>query len=501
MRTRFSRWWCAPVVLLAACDEGPVATRASRMQPGYLMTEFTCTVTVRSGTTECRSPQLEAARGGPQLNILPGEPSLTFVNSWVHSRGNAANEDTSTNTLSFVNNMGQPIGTIDGVNAHPDGNRLFLAAAPTVTDLYSGSSGSVQLVNPDGTASFDNPEGTSAYSNRPYFQYSGMVARSATSGSRAIRFVYSANVESFSYTFRLSTPVQYEYGWVDVFPATPPALFVGEVYEFWGSPYSAYGVPQWEAVTWSSSNPYVATVNSAGEVTAVAAGTATITATSTANGLRKGTRLVTVDARPSVLIPPTTTIAPGDNLVVGFSEPVNVSAASFALECPAGPSRTFAVSGSGTSTVTVNPDGDLPAGATCALTVIAAQVTDADANDGPDQMYTDQVLSYPVAAGLAVTGTTPANGAFEVPPEGNLTITFNRPVTVSTSSFTIHCTGGRLFAVTGSGTSTITLNPYESLPAGDTCTVTVLSANVTDANGVHPSANHVFSFHVEFVVG
>lgn len=50
-----------------------------------------------------------------------------------------------------------------------------------------------------------------------------------------------------------------------------------------------------QAVTWTSSAPLVATVNSTGLVTAVDDGTATITATSVADGAKSGTCAVTVN--------------------------------------------------------------------------------------------------------------------------------------------------------------------------------------------------------------
>ena len=51
-----------------------------------------------------------------------------------------------------------------------------------------------------------------------------------------------------------------------------------------------------QAVTWSSSSPAVATVSASGLVTGVTAGSATMTATSVADGTKSGTRNVTVTA-------------------------------------------------------------------------------------------------------------------------------------------------------------------------------------------------------------
>ncbi|WP_221179026.1 Ig-like domain-containing protein, partial [Pseudomonas chlororaphis] len=51
-----------------------------------------------------------------------------------------------------------------------------------------------------------------------------------------------------------------------------------------------------QAVTWSSGTPGVATVNSAGLVTGVSAGTSVITATSVADGTKAGTATITITA-------------------------------------------------------------------------------------------------------------------------------------------------------------------------------------------------------------
>jgi hypothetical protein len=73
-----------------------------------------------------------------------------------------------------------------------------------------------------------------------------------------------------------------------------------------------------------------------------------------------------------------------------------VSASSFSLGCTTGP-RTFTVSGSGTSTIRLNPINSLPTFDTCTVTVLAAGVSDADANDGPDQLAENYVFSFQIA--------------------------------------------------------------------------------------------------------
>jgi hypothetical protein len=122
-------------------------------------------------------------------------------------------------------------------------------------------------------------------------------------------------------------------------------------------------------------------------------------ATSTAKVTLPVQSATPADAAPVVL---STTPDDGDtpvaadaDIMIFFSEAVNVSTSSFLLECPVGEGElAFTVSGSGTSTL--DPLADLPELAICTVTVAASAVSDADANDGPDGMALDHVFSFEV---------------------------------------------------------------------------------------------------------
>ena len=75
----------------------------------------------------------------------------------------------------------------------------------------------------------------------------------------------------------------------------------------------------------------------------------------------------------------------GSNLTVTFSEPVNVSASWFKLECSTSGAVSATFSG-GPTTFTLDPGVTLVYGETCTLTVLADQVSDQDGNDPPDNM-------------------------------------------------------------------------------------------------------------------
>jgi hypothetical protein len=126
-------------------------------------------------------------------------------------------------------------------------------------------------------------------------QYDEILAAAATTAPKPVHFVFSPNVQNFTFMVLVSAPAQYEHGWVAVSPASLPIMSLGSTATLAGTVYDQVGRVQADGITWSSSDAFVATVNaSMGEVTAVGPGTATIHATSTVNARRKGTREVTV---------------------------------------------------------------------------------------------------------------------------------------------------------------------------------------------------------------
>jgi large repetitive protein len=194
-----------------------------------------------------------------------------------------------------------------------------------------------------------------------------------------------------------------------------------------------------------------------------------------------------------------THVAVNTNIVVNFSEPVTAGGSSFTLECPSGSSKSFAVSGSPGSSITLDPTADLPEGTVCAVKVIANQIHDTDVQDPPDTMTADYNFSFTTDGAPTVTSTSPADGATGVATSSNITVNFNEPVNVTTSSFTIVCNASpQTFAVTGDGTSSITLNPDSNLPTSASCTVTAVAANISDVDTGdppdHPASNTSFSF-------
>jgi predicted extracellular nuclease len=98
-----------------------------------------------------------------------------------------------------------------------------------------------------------------------------------------------------------------------------------------------------------------------------------------------------------------------------------------------------------------------------------------------------------------VTSTTPANDATEVALDTNVTVTFSEPVSVTGSWFTISCTrSGQHAAAVSGGPTIFTLDPDSDFADGEACTVTIVSAQVTDLDTDDPpdqmGADFAFSF-------
>jgi endonuclease I len=101
-------------------------------------------------------------------------------------------------------------------------------------------------------------------------------------------------------------------------------------------------------------------------------------------------------------------------------------------------------------------------------------------------------------AAPTVTAVSPANGASNVAANANLTVTFSEAVTLTSGWNTLGCsaTGSHPVTVSGGPTS-YTLNPSTDFGPMETCTLTVVAANVRDQDGgtaTPMASNFVASF-------
>lgn len=99
--------------------------------------------------------------------------------------------------VTVQNLLPEPMGTVDGVNAHGDGIRVFFSAGPTPT---SGS----------GLAEVDNPDGIGIFtgSDQPYFQYDEILEANEVSAARRWRLHVEPTVATFNFAVYVAAELQ-----------------------------------------------------------------------------------------------------------------------------------------------------------------------------------------------------------------------------------------------------------------------------------------------------
>ena len=203
---------------------------------------------------------------------------------------------------------------------------------------------------------------------------------------------------------------------------------------------------------------------------------------------------ITVDNAPTVTSTVPTngasSVALNATVTVNFSEPVTVTGTAFTLNCPAAQAYTISPA-SPAASFTLTPTSALPAGASCTLTVVAAQVTDSVAQN----MAADNVSTFSTDTLPTVLSTNPTSGASGVAPGTTITINFSESVNATTASFSIACPAAQPFTLSASPSSSFVLTPSSALPTGANCTVTAIAAQITDVDaGQNMAANFPFTF-------
>ncbi len=237
------------------------------------------------------------------------------------------------------------------------------------------------------------------------------------------------------------------------------------------------------------------TLNSDGSFTytppsPVFTGTDSFTYTAT-NGLSPNdtaTVTINVDEGPAVT---TTTpangannVATNTNITVNFSEPVNATTSSFVIECPTGSPQAYTLSASPAATFTLDPVADLPAGTTCTVTVVASQISDADAFDPPDQMAANYVFSFgvkPVAIDdmESATGNVRINSANS----GYSVLANDQGAGLIITAYDATSTNGGSVNM-NTATGTFTYNPPRGFEGADSFNYTISSAGGSDVGTV-----------------
>ena len=192
-----------------------------------------------------------------------------------------------------------------------------------------------------------------------------------------------------------------------------------------------------------------------------------------------------------------TDVSRAANLSVTFSEPVTASANAFAVECPVGTARPFALSTADNIVFVLNPNTDLPASTTCRLYVNNLLVEDQDGTpDNPERdtanMFTTAALAPPV-----IVSTIPAKNATNVAPNTGLEVVFNTTVTLTSGAFTLTCLQSTGISLTHATTgSTFAIATGTTLASGDSCSLRVEADAVISGDGLNLDADDVVNFTV-----
>ena len=190
-------------------------------------------------------------------------------------------------------------------------------------------------------------------------------------------------------------------------------------------------------------------------------------------------------------------VATTTNVTVTFSEPVTLAAGAFTLECASGIVTTTTGTADQT-TFTFSPTSALTAGDGCIGTIDRTKVSDNDAVDPPDNPAADYSFGFTLDSAPVVASTDPADNATDVPADQVLTVTFNEPVTVSQSSFTLTCDGNPVPFTLGGTATAVTLTPTSDLPGTAACILTVVAAQVSDVDGGDPPDTMTADVTVDF---
>ena len=260
---------------LAACAERvPTAPSVDPVPqtPAERTVRLECTASVTARTLSCAPA---APSGGALAALLVGSPYVALASSGASYDGSLVFRA----DVTVRNQMWQPIGTTDGSTEAPEGIRVFFHDGPNVT----AGTGTVSVANEDGTGDF-------TASGQEFFRYDTLLAPGETSAPKEWRFDVPNTVEGFAFTLFVSVPVPNELGAVVVSPSSTHVA-PGNTFPLDAVVRTGAGGVLQDPVTWSTSDPAVATVDANGVVTGVGIGTATITATA---GQRSGASTIQV---------------------------------------------------------------------------------------------------------------------------------------------------------------------------------------------------------------
>jgi hypothetical protein len=275
-------------ILAAACDRAPLATTPVPPSEPASLAQLECTVTVRTGALECVAP---APRLGGASGLIVGGPNGKYVHLVASGHTYSESDSVFSINVTVQNLVFQPLGAVNDGTADDAGVRVAFVEEPvaTVMSPVGAPAEPVELVNAQ--------RGMITGGNQAFFQYAGLLRSNAISESAQWRFKMPPAVDRFVFSVIVAAVVPHPQGVVRVTPAAD-TLAAAQTVPLSHQVIDAVGnAVADQDVTWSTSDPAVATVDAGGVVTGVGAGTAVITAT---QGARSG--MATVAVCPSLAL-------------------------------------------------------------------------------------------------------------------------------------------------------------------------------------------------------
>lgn len=175
-----------------------------------------------------------------------------------------------------------------------------------------------------------------------------------------------------------------------------------------------------------------------------------------------------------------TTVASSANIVLNFSEAVDVESGNITIKKTSDNSTietidvtSGLVTGTGTTAITINPTDDL-SGSTEYYVLIDATAFDDSSSNSYSGISSTTALSFTTAdvANPVLSSSSPADGATDFSAGNNIVLTFSEAVDVETGNIVLYKSDGSTIEtfnvassglVTGTGTTTITINPTSDL--------------------------------------